>query len=246
MNKKIHQAHKPKSRLSYFIIPLILLVICIGLLATFNPAKFLFQSAIHKLTNGGNPKNFDNISDPNLPLTNNASLSSLCNIKIKYSTDVFKDAIVTDKVAEGSNNTQVTLNHITNSKDSTNLICLKYSLFSNQLRSLVEGSWTTSQDSEKRYGMNLEQLKALEPLEFYKKYTLVSNNKCIEKSGVSQLSFVSSSASKNYQDKYIDCDLSDTELRTKDFILLPKGKDESLLLIRFVPYSNLSSKILVF
>jgi hypothetical protein len=246
MDIKTKTTQPPKKLKLYFLIPFILLAICLILLATVKPARFMGQSLVHKITSGQNIKNYDDISDIDLPLTKNVGLTSLCKVNLKYSTDVFKEATITDKVSEGSNNTQILLNSNTNAKDSINLICLKYNLFSTQLRSLVESTWPTNPELEKKYGMTLERLRDLSPLEFYKKYTLVTNDKCVEIDGLSKLQFLSSSITSNYQNKYIECDLTNTDLRTKDYIILPNGNSESLLLVRFVPYESYKDKVLIF
>jgi hypothetical protein len=246
MDIKTKTTQPPKKLKLHLLIPLILLGIYLILLAAVKPARFMAQSLVHKITSGQNIKNYDGISDVDLPLSNNVGLTSLCKVNLKYSTDVFKEAIVTDKVAEGSNNTQITLVSNTNSKDSINMICLKYNLFSTQLRSLVEASWLTNPESEKKYGLTLEKLKDLSPLEFYKKYTLISNDKCVEIDGLSKLQFVSTSIMNSYQNKYIECDLTNTDLRTKDYILFPNGNSESLLLVRFVPFESFKDKVLIF
>jgi hypothetical protein len=75
---------------------------------------------------------------------------------------------------------------------------------------------------------------------------LVTNDKCVEIDGLTKLQFLSSSITSNYQNKYIECDLTNTDLRTKDYIIFPNGNSESLLLVRFVPYESYKDKVLIF
>ncbi len=235
-------------KLKLSIIPLLILLLTgvIFLVPFFGPIKFKVLESFHKLVNGSNSKNFSDINDLSLPNTKNVAMSNICNLGVKFNISTFKDPVVTDRIEEGSNNTQITLYSKDQKEDSISIICLKYAQFSAQLKNLVETSWVDNPESEKRYGMTLNQIKDLDSLEFYKKYTLISNSNCKEKDGFGKLPFVSASQTRNYQDKYIECDLSNTELKTTDYFFLPINKEKTLLLVRFIPKSQLSDKILVY
>jgi hypothetical protein len=241
----INQEKKSNNSLAKFLALLILLLL-IGAAITFltpigKPLLFAYKTATSNST-----YNFKGLTELDQPNTKTATLNTPCKVSTKYSDTIFKDPTV---VQAPTNNTEGTATLKLLTKDDLgefSISCNRVAAQVDAIKNYILTSWATKPELEQQFGVNLDQVKALSRVEFFKTFTSKTNPTCSIKDDLDKQTFLNPTLTSRFSKSYTYCQNKTSTQTIQDYYLFPTDESDVILVLRTINADKFKSDFLVF